>query len=90
MSDRESVSKLLEKAQEIKSKKGTFKLDEHPEIIQDIDEWLQALENGECRVGIRRFIDHVLKHRHKWTPARETLSNWLHARRAETWQKVKM
>jgi hypothetical protein len=86
--DKPSTKNLLNQIDK-QEQSPSYKIDSHPEIIEDIDIWLKHLEDGNSRIGVRRFISNVLAVRHDWYPGRESLSNWLHARRGEIWQRVK-
>jgi len=67
-----------------------FMLDEAPELIEHIDNWLDKRQNRRSLTGAKRLCDILAEiYPDEWTPSKGTLTRWLELNRRDTWDKVK-
>lgn len=65
-------------------------LDEAPELIAHIDDWLKKRQERKSLTGVKRVCDILAElYPDEWTPSKGALTRWLELNRREVWEKVK-
>ena len=65
-------------------------LDERPELIEHIDDWLKDRIAHRSMSGSKRVCDILAElYPDLWTPTKGALEKWLELRRKENWERVK-